>query len=258
MTKIIQILVLSLSVLFYNNVMAEPTVKEIYQTLQTDKNQALSMINEVINNHPNSSKAYFIKTEILLAMGKKGLAKESFIKSEKLDPTFGYAKSESVTRVRNALGIKPKSESMSNENILIVGGIILAGILIIWLIVRRREPQTPTYMPNNYNRPITPFHPAPVNTNATVGGTGGTTGGGTTSGSSSGIMGSLATGVAVGAGAVAGAALANHLINGNNSNSPSYRPDNQSSSYTPDSDFGVSDSDSGSWDSGSSSDSSDW
>lgn len=255
MKNIIQILVLSLSVLFYNTVMAEPTVKEIFQTIQTDKNQALKMVDEVIKNHPNSSKAYFIKTEILLAMGKKDLAKESFIKSEKLDPTFGYAKPESVTRVRNALGIKPKSESISNENILIIGGIVLAGILIIWMIVRRREPPVPTYMPNNYNRPITPFHPAPVNTNATVGGTGGTT-----NGSGSGIMGNLATGAAIGAGAVAGAALANHLINGNNSGSSSYRSeDTSSSSYTPDSDFGVSDS--GSWDSGdssSSSDSSDW
>jgi hypothetical protein len=67
-------------------------------------------------------------------------------------------------------------------------------------------------------------------------------------------MGSLATGAAVGVGAVAGAALANHLINGNNSSASTK---NVTPEYTSSSDFGVSDSNS--WDSGSSSDSSsDW
>lgn len=255
MKKIILALILSLSTLFFNSVMAEPTVKEIYQMGQTDKEQALKMINEIIAKHPNSSKAYFVKTELLLMMSKKDLAKESFIRAEKLDSTFSYSKPEVVTRVRNALGIKTKTETISNENMLIVGGIIIGGILIIWLIIRRREPKTPVYMPTNYsNKPITPYNPV---TNPVASNTVATQPQSAQSGSSSvgsGIMGNIATGVAVGAGAVAGAALANHLINGSN-RSDNNHTSTSNSSYTPDSDYSVSDS--GGWDSSSSDSSSD-
>ena len=41
MKKLMQILVLSVSVLFCNVIMAEPTVKEIFQIAQTNKEQAL-------------------------------------------------------------------------------------------------------------------------------------------------------------------------------------------------------------------------
>jgi hypothetical protein len=244
MKKIIQTLILSMTLFFGHVVLADPTVKEIFQTSQTNKEQALSMIDDIIKKHPNSSKAYFVKTELLLSMGKNWLAKETFLKAETLDPKFSYAKPESVTRVRNALGIKPKSESISNQNIIIFCGIVICGILIIWLIVRKRESQPPSYMPNNTNRPITPFHPSPSNTTSAPVQSGSTTSG-------SGIMGSLATGAAVGVGAVAGAALANHLINGNNSSQPTK---NVTPEYTPSSDFGVS---SDSWDSSSDSSSSD-
>ena len=248
MKKLMQILVLSVSVLFCNVIMAEPTVKEIFQIAQTNKEQALKMIDQVIDAHPKSAKAYFVKTELLLSMKRISEARDAYYRADKLDSTFGYADSNTLTKVRNALGIKQKSETISNQNIIIVCGIIICGIVIIWLIVRKRESQPPSYMPTNMNRPITPFHPSPSNAqSAPVQSSGATSG--------SGIMGSLATGAAVGVGAVAGAALANHFINGNHSSEPTK---NVTPEYTPSSDFGVSDS--SSWDSGSSSDSSssDW
>lgn len=243
-----QILVLFVSVLFCNVIMAEPTVKEIFQTAQTNKEQALKMIDQVIEAHPKSAKAYFVKTELLLSMKRISDARDTYYRADKLDSTFSYADSNTLTKVRNALGIKQKSETISNQNIIIVCGIVICGIVIIWLIVRKKESQPQPYMPTNYmNRPITPFHPSPSNTQSSPVQSGGATSG-------SGIMGSLATGAAVGVGAVAGAALANHFINGNHSSEPTK---NITPEYTPSSDFGVSDS--SSWDSGSSSDSSsDW
>jgi hypothetical protein len=247
MKKIMQILVLSVSVLFCNVIMAEPTVKEIFQIAQTNKEQALKMIDQVIEVRPKSAKAYFVKTELLLSMKRVSEARDAYYRADKLDSTFSYVDPNTLAKVRNTLGIKPKSETISNQNIIIVCGIVICGILIIWLIVRKREPQSPNYMPNNMNRPITPFHPSPSNAQSAPVQSGGATSG-------SGIMGSLATGAAVGVGAVAGAALANHLINGNNSSASTK---NVTPEYTSSSDFGVSDSNS--WDSGSSSDSSsDW
>jgi hypothetical protein len=246
MKKLMQILVLSVSVLFCNVIMAEPTVKEIFQIAQTNKEQALKMVDQVIDAHPKSAKAYFVKTELLLSMKRVSEARDAYYRADKLDSTFSYADSNTLTKVRNALGIKPKSETISNQNIIIVCGIVICGIVIIWIIVRKREPQSPPYMPTNMNRPITPFHPSPSNAQSAPVQSGSATSG-------SGIMGSLATGAAVGVGAVAGAALANHFINGNNSSASTK---NVTPEYTPSSDFGVSDS--SSWDSSSDSSSSDW
>jgi hypothetical protein len=73
------------------------------------------------------------------------------------------------------------------------------------------------------------------------------------------MMGSLAQGAAMGVGVAAGATLANHLLNGNKASASPAEPTAAAApapSYTPDSDFGFSDS-GGDWggDSGGSDDS---
>lgn len=251
MKKLIQILFISL-LMVSGSVMAEPTIKDIYQMAQTDKEQALKMIDQVIEAHPKSAKAYFVKTEILLSMNRVPLARIAYNHADKLDSTFGYVKPETLIKVRKALGIKSQQVSEQKfdiASILMICGIVVAGIFVIWLIVRKRTSAEPQYVPQStFNRPITPYSGSSMSTAPAQSGSGGGTG--------SGIMSGLATGVAVGAGAVAGAALANHLINGNHSNNNDYKPSSSDSSYTPSSDFGVSDS--SSWDSSSSdSDSSD-
>lgn len=255
MKTFIQTLIVSTAFLF-GIVHAEPTVKEIYQTAQTDRAQALVMIDQVIAARPNSSKAHFIRAELLLSMNNKSQARAAFIRAEQLDPGFVYASADSVNRLRSKLDIKTAS-SFNNDTMVIVGLIVVFGILAIWLIVRRKQSPVQPYIPTNYmNRPITPFSPAPPNnTNNTQSGITPSQSAPTTG---SNIMSNVATGVAVGAGAVAGAALANHLINGNKS-SAAQTDAVDSTRYTPDSNFGVSDgwdsSDSGS---SSGSDSSDW
>lgn len=255
MKTFIHAVVLSTAFLFVSASHGEPTPQEIYQTKQTDRAKALTMVDEVIAKRPNNSKAYFIKSEILLSLGKKSAAKDAFIRAEQLDPTFKYAKAEEVARVRSALGIKSAS-SFNNDTMIIVGLIIVFGILAIWLIVRRKQPPVQSYIPTNYmNRPITPFNPAPPNnTNNTQSGI---TPSQSTPTAGSNIMSNIVTGVAVGAGAVAGAALANHLINGSKSSAAPTDSGSESTQYVPDSNFGVSDG-WGSSDSGSSDSGSDW
>lgn len=251
MQKFIQSLVIVVALITGSVALAEPTVQDIYRTSQTDRAAALNMINEVIKKHPNSSRAYFVKTEILLSMNKKSQAKESFLMAEKLDPKFAYAKSETVARVKTAVGIQSANSFFDKENIFLVGGILIAGILVIWLIVRRKTPTYPNYMPNSYNRPITPYNP--YTAGAQPGQAQPTAQPQSSGPSGSGIMGSLATGAAMGAGAVAGATLVNHLLKGNEGSSgtakdtsaPQYVP-----TYTPDDNFGVDSA--GSWDSGDS------
>lgn len=251
MKKLISALVLSLAA-FTTVVVAQPTVKEIYQTAQTDKQQALNMINEVIRSRPNSARAYYIQSELLLQMGKKSEAVASFLKSQQLDPALSFAKPASVTRLENALGIKKPLvwQTDTNRYILYGCGILLV-IIIAVMLLRRKQPKHPNYMEsyNLQNHPITPYQssqtatppvtPTGVNANGTSTTAAAQAGGG------SNLMGSLAQGAVMGAGVAAGATLVNHLLNGNKAAAtPTHPPVDSSSAasgYVPDSDFGIGD-----------------
>jgi hypothetical protein len=268
--KLIQALVLSFAVLSTSVVVAEPTVKEIYQTAQTDSAKALTMIAEVIKNRPNSARAYYIQSELLLQSGKKVEAKAAFLKSQSLDPALSFARPESVERLRTALGIKKSGNvfGMDRDHVILwaCGGLL---VLLLLMFMARRKPRTPEYSPsyNLQNRPITPYTSS---ANVAPAGTDPTSSAAATPGSAqapgaaqaparSGMMGSLAQGAAMGVGVAAGATLVNHLLNGNKANAaPAETPpaDPPAPSYVPDSNFGFSDS-GGDWggDSGGSDDS---
>jgi len=251
-----QALVLSLAVLSANIVLAEPTVQDIYKTAQVDKQQALTMVNEVIKLRPNSARAHYVQSDLLLQLGKKVEAKTAFLKSQSLDPSMSFAKPESVERLRTALGVK-KTDTLKfdTDKAMLWGGGILLALLIVIMLFKRKKPAQ-QYSPyqqypdahNTQYRPVTPTPPAPAGAAVSA-----------PASSGSGLMGSLATGAAMGVGVAAGATLANHLLNGNKATAapvehqPSYTP-----SYAPEQNFGMSDSSSDWGGDSSSSDSSDW
>lgn len=255
MKKLMQALVLSLAVLSANIVLAEPTVQDIYKTAQVDKQQALTMVNEVIKLRPNSARAHYVQSDLLLQLGKKAEAKTAFLKSQSLDPSMSFAKPESVERLRTALGVK-KTDTLKfdTDKAMLWGGGILLALLIAIMLFRRKKPaqQYPDAFNSQY-RPVTPTPPAPAGAAASA------PAAAAPASSGSGLMGSLATGAAMGVGVAAGATLANHLLNGNKATAapvehqPSYTP-----SYAPEQNFGMSDSSSDWGGDSSSSDSSDW
>ena len=255
MKKLMQALVLSLAVLSANIVLAEPTVQDIYKTAQVDKQQALTMVNEVIKLRPNSARAHYVQSDLLLQLGKKAEAKTAFLKSQSLDSSMSFAKPESVERLRTALGVK-KTDTLKfdTDKAMLWGGGILLALLIAIMLFRRKKPvqQYPDAFNSQY-RPVTPTPPAPAGAAASA------PAAAAPASSGSGLMGSLATGAAMGVGVAAGATLANHLLNGNKATAapvehqPSYTP-----SYAPEQNFGMSDSSSDWGGDSSSSDSSDW
>jgi uncharacterized protein len=263
--KLISALVLSLAA-FTTVVVAQPTVKEIYQTAQTDKQQALNMINDVIRSRPNSARAYYIQSELLLQMGKKSEAKASFLKSQQLDPALSFAKPESVARLENALGIKkPLAWQTDTNRYILYGCGILLVILIAVMLLRRKQPKYPNYMEsyNLQNRPITPYQSGQTATSpmTPTGASGAPTTAAAPAAGGSNLMGSLAQGAVMGVGVAAGATLANHLLNGNKASAAPAESATAAPavpSYTPDSNFGMTDTGSD-WGSGSSGDSGgDW
>jgi hypothetical protein len=257
MKKLMQALVLSLAVLSVNIVLAEPTVQDIYKTAQVDKQQALTMVNEVIKLRPNSARAHYVQSELLLQLGKKSEAKAAFLKSQSLDSSLSFAKPESVERLRTALGVKETDTlKFDTDKAILWGGGFLLVLLIAFMLFKRRKPaqQYPDAFNASYNRPVPPFTPPPPAGAAVA------PAAAAPASSGSGLMGSLATGAAMGVGVAAGATLANHLLNGNKATAaPVEQQPSDTPSYTPDQNFGVSDSSSG-WggDSDGGSDSSDW
>lgn len=250
MKKLIQVLVLSFAVLSAGVVVAEPTVKEIYQTAQTDRAQALNMINQVIKNRPNSARAYYIQSELLLQMGKKAEAKAAFLKSQSLDPALSFARPESVGRLRGALGFKSDTKtSVLSNPMLLAGGLLVLAVIALIVFMRRKPTQPISYngasMPTHeqsLNRPITPYS---ATQSAPTAQQPGAPMPQAQAPAGNGLMGSLAQGAAMGVGVAAGATLANHLLNGNKASAAPVEPTAAAAptpSYTPDTNFGISDS----------------
>lgn len=195
-----------------------PTISQVYTAAHAGKlDEAQQMINQVLQAHPESSKAHYVAAELLAKQGKIASARDEFKTAEKLDPGLSYAKPEAVNELKAILSSSQASSQPSHSQsapsrfpwgLLILG---IGSIVIITLIIRAFTARNaPVVYPNGYQpNPVNPMTGQPY-----PGGYAQPTGGGM----GSGIMGGLATGAAIGAGMVAGEALADHFIHGNNSN----------------------------------------
>ncbi|BCM25503.1 tetratricopeptide repeat protein [Methyloradius palustris] len=200
-----------------------PTISQVYAAAHAGKlDEAQQMINQVLQAHPESSKAHYVASELLAKQGKIANARDEFKTAEKLDPGLSYAKPEAVNELKRILSSAQTSQTSVQTNqiqsapsgfpwgLLILG---IGSILIITLIIRAFTARNaPVVYPNGYQ----PNTVNPMTGQPYPGGYAQPTAGG---GMGSGIMGGLATGAAIGAGMLAGEALADHFIHGNNSNS---------------------------------------
>lgn len=249
-----------------NSYAAEPTLSEVYQTAQAGHLQeAEAMMTQVLNAHPDSAKAHFVKAEILAKEGRLPEARVEFAHAEKLQPNMLFAKPVAVDMLKRKLGINNQTENVnvatlqtSGASTSFIWGIVIVVAIIVWLTIRSRSrPAVNNVYGANPAVPNAGYGPGYYPPQ------GGMQGGGI----GSGIVGGLATGAAVGAGIVAGEALMHRVLddnhpNSNSINSGNYVPD--SSSQVSDNfdmggtDFGVNDSSSWNDSSSDNNDSSDW
>lgn len=211
-----------------------PSVDDIYQAARAGRlNDAQSMVEQVIAQHPDSAKAHFVAAEIYGREGKVALARNELQTAQRLQPGLPFANPQSVRKLQTALALPApvqaqaastrSSFSMGSLVLLLAAGFIL--LMVIRALMARNNPQ-PVY-PAGQPYPPGGAYPAPA-------------GGGL--GSS--ILGGLATGAAVGAGMVAGEELAHHFLDGGGA-----QPGNVNSDMGG-TDFGIADA--GSWDDSSS------
>ena len=84
--------------------LAEPTLLEVYRIFEAGQlNKAEEMIKEVLQNHPESAKAYYVASEIYFGEGKLYEARDAFSHAENLSPGLSFAQPESVQILRKRL-----------------------------------------------------------------------------------------------------------------------------------------------------------
>jgi uncharacterized protein len=254
MQKVIlnSVLAATFGVIFAGPVLADtdPTVHEIYEAAESGQLQrAQEMMDQVLKDHPNSSKAHYVQSELYAREGKINLARAQFDRAEELSPGLPKENPRSVAELKAELGLAPRTGATMGAvrqsapafpwgTILVVFALVLG---VIWMLFRRR-PASPQYpaagMPGA--GPVA-YPPAGY-------------GPGTGPGMGSTIAGGLAGGLAAGAGIVAGEEIARNLLEGGHRN-PAPLVDDDGSNNGTNSDMGGSDfgvDDPGSWDDGSS------
>lgn len=204
----------------------EPSLHQVYQTAEAGHlDQARSMMDEVLKNHPDSGKAHYVKAELLARQGLARQASAELATAERLAPGLPFAKPDAVRELRQLVGTASTAQSAPRSFAPAAGlapaaggfpwGMVLVGVGVLAFIVivaRRMAPQrvAPTAYGANGGYGAAGAGMAPP---APYGGMpGGANTAGTGPGLGSRVMGGLATGAALGAGMVAGEALASHFL----------------------------------------------
>jgi hypothetical protein len=237
---------------------ADPTVDQIYQAAHTGHlDQAQQMMDQVLRDHPTSSKAHYVQAELYAREGNPGLARSELTRAEQLDPGLTKENPRAVQELKAELGLVRRS---GGDRPIVTGAapatsfpwktiVILALVVgVFWMLFRRRSypqypagvapmggpggPGAPGYGPGGYAGPGGGYGP----------------GGG---GIGSSVAGGLAGGLAAGAGIVAGEELAHHFLDGGQRPTAPPPGDDGSWNQNANSDLGGNDfgvNDPGSWD----------
>ncbi len=238
---------------------ADPSVQQIYEAARSGHlDQAQQMMNQVLRDHPDSSKAHYVQSELYAREGNPGLARSELARAEQLDPGLTKENPRSVQELKAQLGLVRRSGNSFGGMTTGApsaphfpwGTVVILALVVgaFWMLFRRRRTyvQYPAggapgaYGPGGYAGP----GPGPG-----YGSPGGGMAGG---GIGSNIAGGLAGGLAAGAGIVAGEELAHHFLDGDRRQVlPPSNDDGSFGSGNPNSDMGGSDfgvNDPGSWD----------
>ena len=235
---------------------ADPSVQQIYEAARSGHlDQAQQMINQVLRDHPESSKAHYVQAELYAREGNFGSARSELSRAEQLDPGLTKENARSVQELKAQLGLVRRNEgtfggvttAAPSASHFPWGPVVILALVVgvFWMLFRRRSAypaQYPAgaapgaYGPGGYAGPG-PGYGAPG---------GGVAGGGI----GSNIAGGLAGGLAAGAGIVAGEELAHHFLDGDRRQVLPPSGD-EGSGGNPNADMGGSDfgvNDPGSWD----------
>ena len=240
LNRFLKVLVVSASLLLLQEGAraADITVHDVYAKAQAGQvSEALSMMDQVLRDHPNSGQAHFVNAELLARSGQLEAARTEYSTAKRLSPGLPFARPAAVQALQSQLyGSSPVRVQSEASHGIPFGAIIMVGLLILSVVLFVRAMRGRAAI----QAQGTAFGNAPPAGYGPGYGQGGGLGGG--------ILGGLATGAALGAGMVAGEALASKLMDGHEGHVPDATPNPDVNHDMGGSDFGLSDS---SWDAGS-------
>lgn len=231
---------------------SEPSVDQVYRTAKAGQvDQAQTMMDQVLQAHPNSAKAHYVEAELLVRQGKLERARSELETAERLKPGLPFVSPTALGELRAKISGKTSAQagmdSDARSQVPTVrpglspevgyrapaqrasGGIPLLPIFLLvsflgvaWLLFRRgRSTASPSGSGYGHDSPqvgnpgMTTTYgggPGPLQGYAPVQGYASGYGGAQGNGGlGSRVMGGLATGAALGAGMVAGEAIARHF-----------------------------------------------
>src|ERR1700734_1804755 len=90
---------------------ADPTVAQIYDAARAGHlDQAQKMIEQVLRDHPASSKAHYVQAELYAREGNLGLARTEIAKAEQLKPGLPDENPRAVQELKSQLGLIRRAE----------------------------------------------------------------------------------------------------------------------------------------------------
>ncbi|NML44170.1 hypothetical protein HHL11_10445 [Ramlibacter sp. G-1-2-2] len=223
---------------------AEPTVHDIYQAADAgDLQRARTLVDQVLEKHPNSAKAHYVKAEIAARQQDAATARSELQNAERIAPGLPFAKPEAAAALRSQVShlgssstnsVQPQQRVPQEQRRMGappsggfgLGGLLVLGVIVIAVIAIFKSRRRPAYGPyqqpgapdNNFGRydggvPQQPWGGQPygygnVPPAQPQPGLGSTLGRG------------LATGLAVGAGAVAAQEIGRRMFEHGNGQQP--------------------------------------
>lgn len=251
----VALLMLAATVAFAAPVFADsdPTVQQIYDQAKVGHlTEAQTMVDQVLRDHPSSSRAHFVAAEIAAKRRDFATARDQLKQAEVLDPGLPKVNPQAVESLKSELGLSERRVDRGTSVLspspqhgfpwgaaLLIGGVIA----VLFLIFRRRNAPVVYQGGGGFPGGVAPVGggPSPYGGSGVYGAPAG--------GIGSGIAGGLASGLAVGAGVVAGEELAHHFLDGRRDGStpaPEYNEPPAQNNDMGGNDFGVNDP--GSWD----------
>jgi hypothetical protein len=225
---------------------SDPSIAQVYEAARSGHlDQAEQMMNQVLQDHPQSAKAHYVAAEVYARGGDAPRARQELNTAQTLAPGLPFERPEAVQALQEELAHEqsvqraPRYSQVRAPFPLRTVLLVVGGIIVLWLIMRRRNPPGGLY--SQYPSAVPGAGSGPMNYG----------GPGVGAGMGSGIAGGLASGLAVGAGVVAGEELARHFIDGNRQ-APGVLPPGGDAAWAADNgamggpDFGISDP--SSWD----------
>lgn len=239
---------------------SDPTVSQIYDAARSGHlDQAQQMIEQVLRDHPDSSKAHYVQAELYAREGNPGLARSELARAEQLDPGLTKEDSHSVQELKAELGLMRRADrpyaygtTAARATTFPWGTMIVLALVVgvFWMLFRRRR----YVQPYGVGGPPMGAPGGGYGPGGYVGPGGGGYVGPAAGGIGSSVAGGLAGGLAAGAGIVAGEELAHHFLDNGQRVAPPPAVDDASWGQNANGDMGGNDfgvNDPGSWDDGS-------